>query len=219
MITLRTYAIGSRRRMHHSRRRRGWCADDALGLVYYNYRHYDPVTGMWLQRDGIEEHGGVALYSFISNNFGIEQLGLMPRLGELLVLSGALRRMGDNPVVKASGFGSVLLQTASCLFSLANVNQDMPKCVKTGSEQNEAIDNCVNEARHAVSGCVGNLGGAIGAMVGAGKGFVVAMIMSQIGKQIGNVVGDLVKDIISEDFLRETFCDNSPSIAPCCESK
>ncbi len=45
------------------------------------------------------------------------------------------------------------------------------------------------------------------------------MIMSQIGKQIGNVVGDLVKDIISEDFLREKFCNNSPSIAPCCESK
>lgn len=45
------------------------------------------------------------------------------------------------------------------------------------------------------------------------------MIMSQIGKQIGNVVGDLAKDIISEDFLRETFCNNSPSIAPCCESK
>ena len=45
------------------------------------------------------------------------------------------------------------------------------------------------------------------------------MIMSQIGKQIGNVVGDLVKDIISEDFLRETFCNNLPSIAPCCESK
>ena len=177
MITPRTYAIGSRRRIHHSRRRQGCSADDALGLVYYNYRHYEPVTGRWLQRNGIEEHGGVALYSFISNNFGIEQLGLMPRLGELLVLSGTLRRMGDNPVLKASGFGSVLLQTASCLFSLANVNQDMPKCVKTGSEQNEAIDNCVNEARHAVSGCVGNLGGAIGAMVGAGKGFVVAMIM------------------------------------------
>ncbi len=30
-------------------------ADDALGLVYYNYRHYDPVTGRWLSRDPIEE--------------------------------------------------------------------------------------------------------------------------------------------------------------------
>lgn len=30
-------------------------ADDAIGLVYYNYRHYDPVMGRWLRRDPIEE--------------------------------------------------------------------------------------------------------------------------------------------------------------------
>lgn len=30
-------------------------ADDVIGLVYYNYRHYDPVMGRWLRRDPIEE--------------------------------------------------------------------------------------------------------------------------------------------------------------------
>jgi len=29
-------------------------ADDTLGLVYYNYRHYDPTMGRWLSRDPIE---------------------------------------------------------------------------------------------------------------------------------------------------------------------
>ena len=29
-------------------------ADDALGLVYYNYRHYEPVMGRWLSRDYVE---------------------------------------------------------------------------------------------------------------------------------------------------------------------
>ena len=29
-------------------------ADDVLGLVYYNYRHYEPMTGRWLSRDPIE---------------------------------------------------------------------------------------------------------------------------------------------------------------------
>ena len=42
-------------------------ADDALGLVYYNYRHYEPVTGRWLQRDMIEEEGGVVLYGICLN--------------------------------------------------------------------------------------------------------------------------------------------------------
>ena len=38
-------------------------ADDALGLVYYNYRHYEPGMGRWLSRDPIEENGGELLYS------------------------------------------------------------------------------------------------------------------------------------------------------------
>ena len=29
-------------------------ADDALGLVYYNYRHYEPVTGRWMSHDPVE---------------------------------------------------------------------------------------------------------------------------------------------------------------------
>ena len=44
-------------------------SDDALGLVYYNYRHLEPVTGRWLQRDMIEENGGVNLYRFLNNKF------------------------------------------------------------------------------------------------------------------------------------------------------
>ena len=43
-------------------------ADDALGLVYYNYRHLEPVTGRWLNRDPIEEKGGENLYAFSGNN-------------------------------------------------------------------------------------------------------------------------------------------------------
>ena len=29
--------------------------DDTLGLVYYNYRHYNPIDGRWMNRDLIEE--------------------------------------------------------------------------------------------------------------------------------------------------------------------
>ena len=43
-------------------------ADDALGLVYYNYRHYDPCVGRWLNRDPIEEEGGKNLYAFCNNS-------------------------------------------------------------------------------------------------------------------------------------------------------
>ena len=41
--------------------------DDALALVYYNYRHYNPLDGRWTSRDSLEENGGVHLYCFIAN--------------------------------------------------------------------------------------------------------------------------------------------------------
>ena len=28
--------------------------DDTLGLVYYNYRHYNPIDGRWISRDPME---------------------------------------------------------------------------------------------------------------------------------------------------------------------
>jgi RHS repeat-associated protein len=39
-------------------------SDDVIGLVYYNYRHYEPVTGRWLQRDDVDE---ITLYLYCGN--------------------------------------------------------------------------------------------------------------------------------------------------------
>lgn len=43
-------------------------AEDDTATVYYNYRHYDPVAGRWMQRDPIEETGCLCLYSFCRND-------------------------------------------------------------------------------------------------------------------------------------------------------
>jgi RHS repeat-associated protein len=64
-------------------------SDDALGLVYYNYRHLEPVTGRWMQRDSVEIEAEPNLLSFMNNmNFGWDILG---------------ERYG-NPVSGPSGF-------------------------------------------------------------------------------------------------------------------
>lgn len=42
--------------------------DTELSLVYYNYRHYNPHDGRWINRDYITEHGGWNLYGFVGNN-------------------------------------------------------------------------------------------------------------------------------------------------------
>ena len=42
--------------------------DEETGLVYYNYRYYNPELGRWISRDPIEEQGGYNLYGMLANN-------------------------------------------------------------------------------------------------------------------------------------------------------
>ena len=42
--------------------------DDELGLIYYNYRHLNPLDGRWISRDPIAEQGGWNLFAFVGNN-------------------------------------------------------------------------------------------------------------------------------------------------------
>ena len=51
-------------------------ADDDTATIYYNYRHYEPVMGRWLQRDLIGEIGGWNIYAFCRNSAKSDFLGL-----------------------------------------------------------------------------------------------------------------------------------------------
>ncbi len=42
-------------------------SDTELGLVYYNYRHYNSKDGRWINRDPIAEKGGLNLYGVVGN--------------------------------------------------------------------------------------------------------------------------------------------------------
>ncbi len=46
-------------------------ADEEFGLVYYNYRSYNPADGRWINRDPIAEEGGLNLYGFAGNRVWI----------------------------------------------------------------------------------------------------------------------------------------------------
>ncbi|MBR3924663.1 MAG: hypothetical protein IKJ45_16210, partial [Kiritimatiellae bacterium] len=50
-----------------------WCfsseyAEDDTATVYYNYRHYEPVMGRWMNRDPIDEDYNGNVYAYIENN-------------------------------------------------------------------------------------------------------------------------------------------------------
>ena len=52
--------------------------NEETGLVYYNYRYYNPELGRWISRDPIEQQGGENLYINSRNNLIInyDKLGL-----------------------------------------------------------------------------------------------------------------------------------------------
>jgi RHS repeat-associated protein len=52
--------------------------DDETGLVYYGFRYYWPGAGRWINKDPIEESGGVNLYAMVGNNpyYAVDGLGL-----------------------------------------------------------------------------------------------------------------------------------------------
>ena len=81
--------------------------DAATGLYYYGYRWYDPGTGRWINRDPIEESGGVNLYGFVTNGTvnSRDYLGMSPA-GQQIVNNAINRYLevySDTVVGKVSG--------------------------------------------------------------------------------------------------------------------
>jgi hypothetical protein len=74
--------------------------ENTTGLYYYGYRYYHPQTGRWINRDPIEEWGGLNLYGFLGNDginwwdylgFAEFDLDLFPDTGPNLVKDRRIR--------------------------------------------------------------------------------------------------------------------------------
>lgn len=70
--------------------------DDDLGLIYYNYRHYNPQDGRWISRDPVGEEGGECLYGFVGNQVSLyfDTLGLKTSLQKCIFRVEA-RHLGE----------------------------------------------------------------------------------------------------------------------------
>ncbi len=63
-----------------------------LALIYYNYRHYNPADGRWINRDPIAEEGGLNLYGFVANSIHMtDSKGKMSEKECNTVLSNVLK--------------------------------------------------------------------------------------------------------------------------------
>ena len=92
------------------------CLDAETGLYYYGYRFYAPSLMRWLNRDPIEEDGGVNLYGFCGNN----SIALCDYLGRAHFEVRALSGLGV--VLSYSCFAGIIGVVPSLIldFGLAN---------------------------------------------------------------------------------------------------
>lgn len=110
--------------------------DDETGLVNYGHRYYSPSLGRFINRDPIEEAGGVNLFGFCGNDpvNGYDVLGFT-----------------DGPPPARSDFGSLLttiadwdgqfhLMLAEMIMNIADLTQASAIYAKAGADAQRAKD-------------------------------------------------------------------------------
>jgi len=82
------------------------------GLVYYLYRYYEPSLQRWINRDPIQEFGGINLFVLVLNapSYMVDSYGLCDLFEELIgksgldIISETVAEFGKNPMI---GLGPV----------------------------------------------------------------------------------------------------------------
>jgi RHS repeat-associated protein len=97
---------------------------------YYGYRYYHPQTGRWINRDPIEEEGGLNLYGFVNNNgvnkwdfLGLEALDIKAVLDKLDSLARNYEQSSDE---KKQALGKAINAVAYDIRVYARANVGKP---------------------------------------------------------------------------------------------
>ncbi len=126
--------------------------DTELGLVYYNYRHFDPTAGRWLGRDFLDETYARNRYTYINNKnvYKIDALGLYTyaifyyqKEGETSFYRAALTleqsKIQELHILTHSGKGEIYLNG----FSLSSYDiSDLEKLNWTNNNSEIVLHGC-----------------------------------------------------------------------------
>jgi len=103
----------------------------ASGVHYYGYRYYNPALGRWVNRDPIEEKGGVNVYGFVGNSplSQFDSHGLSGFPGEPDLSDVVDDLWGENPVLSPiaisiirNRFADFISRTGYCLITDSNID-------------------------------------------------------------------------------------------------
>jgi RHS repeat-associated protein len=138
---------------------------DRTALYYYGYRFYSPDLQRWLNRDPIEEEGGVNIYEFTANNplnlFDPFGLDADPTVEQGLQMAEwkrcVMRELGIPFLVSTAGehaFESLLEKTLKQTGAIAETTLEnlsialkVIGIAKTANELNAAMEKCRKELK------------------------------------------------------------------------
>lgn len=115
--------------------------DDESDLLYYGYRYNNPSTGRWLDRDPIEEGGGLNIYCFVQNN-SPNDFDLLGREDHsdfhpiaTLAITKLQAEMGDSQAAQAIGFPAVLTKIKGVIPNIQRVTINPKYLSRTSSAE------------------------------------------------------------------------------------
>ncbi|UDQ96747.1 RHS repeat-associated core domain-containing protein [Lentisphaerota bacterium WC36G] len=125
-------------------------AEKETGLIYYNYRYYNPSTGKWINRDPIQEKGGTNLYGFVVN----KPVNYSDDLGLSSYLSWKARRELEELEKEEKQKKKDEKDTKSGCCGSEKINR-LKQCCKGGKAKDKFII-CIMVQPAATSGSVGH---------------------------------------------------------------
>ena len=105
--------------------------DTELGLVYYNFRHYNPVDGRWMERDPFTNNNSYKhLYVFVNNKMYVSDILGLRSLSDINI-STCCKVKKLKAYAKQSGKKGIILEditnkTVKGYYSLAQARKKNP---------------------------------------------------------------------------------------------
>jgi len=166
--------------------------DIALGVGYYGYRYYNPDLGRWLNRDPIEEQGGLNLYGMVNND--------LVNAWDLLGLCSDAIQKKCNEILELLAEAEDELASAEIQYAVASHHYNIFRNEQNGNKNGKPkIKNSLRAARDLTLKNLENFYGdseiALNRLGNIGLGFGLFDFAFDVGENI--VKGDSVA-ILSE---------------------
>jgi RHS repeat-associated protein len=108
-------------------------------VAYYGYRYYDPLTGRWINRDPIEEEGGMNLYGFCNNNFNTFNIWGLRICNDITHKGNARILEQEFEVQESSGEFDIDPADQQSIFSKENIRDGLMKAMITSAKKLGAL--------------------------------------------------------------------------------